>query len=84
MERRTTEGSDSIVLSEEGNWAEWIFEVPEAGLYSVFPDYYPLEGPEKDILLTVSIDGRLPYSKQAIFHSRESGMTGFVRTARQL
>ncbi len=89
MERKTTEGSDSIVLSEEGSWAEWIFEVPEAGLYSVFPDYYPLEGTGKDILLTVSIDGKLPYFEASDFslsriwndRVREDGKTIVIDSA---
>ena len=37
------DGEDQVVQSEEEGNIEWEVEIPEAGLYSIYLEYYPLE-----------------------------------------
>lgn len=58
-------GEKAVVLDADKPYAEWNVEIPESGLYSVFIDYYPLEGTGKDILLSAFLDDNLPYTEAA-------------------
>lgn len=53
----------AYVLDSSNNWVEYTFTVPEDGKYGITLDYYQLPNKEKDIEVTVNIDGKLPYAE---------------------
>ena len=57
------QGKAGVVLDEQNGWAEWSFQVPQTGLYSLQVDYYPLDGTGMDISLGFLIDGGYPYEE---------------------
>jgi hypothetical protein len=48
----------------EGEWLEWKFSVPQAGLYNIALNYYPADMEQKDsafIIRELMMDGRYPF-----------------------
>lgn len=50
----------SVLTDEEGE-ISWNIDVPEAGLYNLSVQYYPVAGKSTDIQRTILIDGKLPF-----------------------
>lgn len=53
----------NAVIIDKNSFVQWSFDIEEAGVYSIYPCYYPLEGTGRDILLKLEIDNKLPYSE---------------------
>lgn len=51
------------VLDETNEWIEYKITVPEDAKYGIEIDYYQLPDKEKDIEITVVVDGKVPYSE---------------------
>ncbi len=62
-----TEGKDSAILSNENGWCEWNVEIPQDGRYALYLDYFALEASGKEILLSLEVDGKKPYTEAANF-----------------
>ncbi len=52
-----------IQLDNKDVWAEWRFSVENAGVYSLYPTYYPLKDSGKNIQISVEIDGNIPFKE---------------------
>lgn len=61
------DGRSCVVLKNSGDWAEWSFSVPESGVYSLYPTYYPVAGNGNNIEFSVLIDGTLPFAEAEAF-----------------
>lgn len=61
----TVEGKPAVSLKDDGTYAQWTVEVPQSGAYSLYPTYYPLPASGKDIQVSVTIDGKLPFTEAA-------------------
>ena len=57
------EGNTVCYLGEENTYCEWIINAEETGVYSACFDYMALEGTGKDIEISLSIDGVVPYKE---------------------
>lgn len=55
------EGRENVLLSQENGFVEWTVNVPEAGLYNMHFDYYPVESRGIDIERALYINGELPF-----------------------
>lgn len=53
-------GADEVLVSREAESIAWTVAVPQAGIYSIRVEYYPLEGRGADFERTLLIDGALP------------------------
>lgn len=62
-EEITLDGVAGVCLDTEEKWAEWTFTVEQAGAYSLYPTYYPLEDSGKDIQVSVTVDGLVPFTE---------------------
>lgn len=56
------DGVESPLKTESHGYVEWVFEVPEEGLYGIEINYYPLPGKGGEIERSISINGEIPYS----------------------
>ena len=56
----------NAVLTGEESLIEWVFSVPEEGLYDLSVLYYPYEGKNSAIQRAFFIDGQLPYGEMAL------------------
>ncbi len=54
---------EAVVLDSSNKWVEYKITVPESAKYGIVIDYYQLPDKEKDIEVTVSIDGKIPYTE---------------------
>lgn len=59
------EGRKSVVLSNENSWCQWEVDIPSDGRYAIYLDYFALEASGKEILLSMEIDDKIPYSEAA-------------------
>ncbi len=57
----TYENLSAGVLSEDNEWCEWDFDIPQTGIYSIRLKYYPLKATGLDIELGVLLDGKVPF-----------------------
>lgn len=58
------EGYDgTAVLTPETGYADWRVQVPEAGYYSLFLEYFAMEGNGEAVERTLTVDGQLPFSE---------------------
>ena len=57
------DGKKSVTLNEENNWCEFNITAESDSMYSLYLNYYPLEGTGKNILVSVMIDGKYQYSE---------------------
>ncbi len=55
------EGKENVLVSQEGGFVEWTVKVPEAGLYNISFDYFPMEGRGIDIERALYINGEIPF-----------------------
>ena len=60
---KTVDGVESIVFDAEHQWTEWMINVESPGCYSFYMTYRPMEGTGKDILLSVGLDGEIPFDE---------------------
>lgn len=56
------QGVKDVIISGEEGFVEWEVDVPEAGLYNISLDYYPIEGRGIDIERALYINGELPFA----------------------
>ncbi|HBA51186.1 MAG TPA: ABC transporter substrate-binding protein [Lachnospiraceae bacterium] len=56
------EGRDNVALTPSEGSVTWEVNVPEAGLYQIQMEYYPMEGKNNTIEREVRINGELPFS----------------------
>lgn len=59
----TYENVKSVVLDSTNKWVEYSVTVPEDAKYGIEIDYYQLPDKEKDIEVTVYVDGKIPYTE---------------------
>lgn len=65
------DGEDKAVQSSEDGSIEWNVEIPEAGMYNIYVEYYPVESRGIDIERAVYINGKIPfYGADAVTFSR--------------
>jgi len=57
--------SGKSVYTEEFGVIEWEVDIPEAGLYNISIDYYPVEGKSSAIQRSLLINGDLPFAEAA-------------------
>jgi len=55
------DGVKAVVLDPQSKWVEYEITVPKTGTYGISIDYYQLKHKEKNVELTVKIDGKLPF-----------------------
>ena len=55
------EGKENVLVSQEGGFVEWTVKVPEAGLYNISFDYFPMNGRGIDIERALYINGEIPF-----------------------
>lgn len=53
----------ALIWEEEAPFFEWSINVPEAGLYEIYFDYYPLKGSGSVIQRELMIDGEVPFDE---------------------
>lgn len=53
------------LFTDEYGIVEWEVDVPEAGLYNIEIDYYPIEGKSSAIQRSIFINGTLPFGEAA-------------------
>ena len=51
-----------VLLTRESGYVEWAFEVPQAGLYNIAIEYYPMPGRGVDIERELWINGERPFN----------------------
>ncbi len=59
----TYDKKKAVILDDGNKWVEYKVTVPESAKYGISIDYYQLPYKEKDIELTVYVDGKLPYTE---------------------
>ena len=65
------DGESRVLQSDENGFVEGEVNIPEAGMYSVYLEYYPVESRGIDIERAFSINGEIPfYGADAITFSR--------------
>ena len=57
----TYENLSAGVLSEDNEWCEWDFDIPQTGIYSIRLKYYPLKATGLDIEWGILLDGKAPF-----------------------
>ncbi len=56
------QGRQEVLVSLEEGFVEWEVDIPEAGLYNISLDYYPLEGRGIDLERILYINGEMPFA----------------------
>lgn len=81
VEYDTYEGREKVLVSEDGGFVEWTINAPEAGLYNVYMEYFPIKSKGIDIERTLMINGELPFQgADALNFSRVWANSGEVKT----
>lgn len=58
------EGAEGrVLLTQETGYAEWEIDIPQAGLYAISLEYYPIKGNGCAIQRAVHIDGTVPFEE---------------------
>lgn len=57
------DGIPSIHINEQNNYVEYSFNINSAGMYAMTPQYYQLGYTGKDIAVSLTVDGSLPFSE---------------------
>lgn len=60
-------GEAAIAFESEKSWAEWTVEISEAGLYDIALTYQALPGRNRDIELSLTIDGQALFAQMEKF-----------------
>jgi ABC-type glycerol-3-phosphate transport system substrate-binding protein len=55
------EGKDNVISTTENSYVEWQVQVPEAGMYQIYMEYYPVKARGVDIERKLSINGEIPF-----------------------
>ncbi len=55
------EGETEVISTAENSYAEWRIDVPEAGMYQVYMEYYPVKSRGVDIEREFYINGKIPF-----------------------
>lgn len=55
------EGKEHVLVTQDKGYAEWTVNVPKAGLYNIFMEYFPVESRGIDIERALYINGELPF-----------------------
>ena len=63
----TIEGKTAAILDQNNSWCEWEVAVENEGRYAIYLDYYALPAADKDILLSLEVDGYNPYTEAKNF-----------------
>jgi ABC-type glycerol-3-phosphate transport system substrate-binding protein len=53
---------DSVLTTEE-DYIEWEVDIPQAGLYSIELNYYPIKGKSSSMTRSIQINGELPFAE---------------------
>ncbi|MBE5936464.1 MAG: extracellular solute-binding protein [Lachnospiraceae bacterium] len=65
------DGEQNVVQSDESGFIEWMVDIPKAGLYSIYLEYYPLESRGIDIERAIYINDEMPfYGADAVTFNR--------------
>ena len=56
------EGKENVLVSQEGGYVEWKVNIPEAGMYNISLDYFPIKSKGIDIERALYINGEIPFS----------------------
>ncbi len=56
------EGENNVLLTEQDSYVEWQIDVPEAGFYNVYMEYYTLKSRGVDIERSFTVNGETPFS----------------------
>ncbi len=56
------EGEEKVLYQGEGGFTEWSVEIPEAGMYRLYIEYYPVESRGVSMERELLINGVLPFS----------------------
>ena len=51
----------NVVVTEEMSYASWSFNMPSAGLYNIYIEYFPVPGRAIDIERSILINGQVPF-----------------------
>ncbi len=55
------DGVKAVVLDSGNEWVEYEIDIPEDGKYGISIDYYQMPHKEKDIEITIKVDGKIPF-----------------------
>lgn len=67
LKSETVLDATGLVMDSQNGGYEWHITVPSDAKYYIYVDYYPLEDTGKDILLSLKVDGKFPYSEASGF-----------------
>lgn len=56
------EGAKNVLVSNDGGYVEWVVNVPQAGLYNLYTEYYPVKSKGIDIERELYINGKIPFA----------------------
>lgn len=59
--------SGKTIITQDNGYVEWAFNVATAGLYSIYLDYYPVEGKSSSIERRLLLDGEQPFDESMSF-----------------
>ena len=76
LKSETVSNITGLVMDNENGGYEWQVTVPRDAKYYIYVNYYPLEDKGKDILLSLKIDGKFPYSEASGFQLPRSWSDG--------
>jgi ABC-type glycerol-3-phosphate transport system substrate-binding protein len=55
------EGEDNVLSTSEDSYTEWQVDVPEAGMYQIYMEYFPVKARGVDIERKLYINGEIPF-----------------------
>lgn len=55
------EEEDHVLISAESGYVEWVVDMPEAGLYNIYIEYFPVQSRGTDIQRALLINGEIPF-----------------------
>ena len=65
------EDKNAVILESSSPGCEWNIAVPEAAMYAIYLDYYPLPASSgNDIVFSLKVDGKRPYDESQSFSLR--------------
>jgi len=56
------EGEPQVLYTEEDSYIEFLVNLPSAGMYNIYIEYFPVEGRGIDITREVRINGEVPFT----------------------
>ena len=63
LQTESADGKSGILLSSEQPTVTYTFPITDTGLYQIEVDYYALEGRSKDVVFSLLIDQKMPFSE---------------------